>query len=244
MVGASPDLRQQILDNAVLRPLLPRESPIVAVVLVSADVDGIAGLITLRERQALTIFAPAPILAVLESNPMFEVLDRDLVQRVPLPTGEPVDCGHGLRLTLLTMPGKTPLYMETPGAMQPQASDTYAALVEAHGHRCIFAPACAEVTDAVREQLAHAELLLFDGTVFADDELRQAGVGSKTGRRMGHVPISGPQGSLARLADLPARRVYLHINNTNPLLLDGSPDRLQAEAAGFEVAHDGLEIRL
>lgn len=244
IASASPDLREQILHNQSLQPDAPRVSPIFAVVLVSADVDGIAGLITLRERHRFTIYAPAPILSVLETNPMFDVLDRDLVSRVPVTVGQPVDCGHGLRLTLIAMPGKTPLYLESRGATQPEAADTYAVRVEGNGKSCLFAPACAEVTETVRTAVGAADLTFFDGTVFADDEMPAAGVGSKTGRRMGHVPVSGADGSLARLAGLPGRHVYLHINNTNPLLLDGSPERRQAESAGFAVAHDGLEIVL
>ena len=85
---------------------------------------------------------------------------------------------------------------------------------------------------------------MFDGTLFADDEMIAAGRWPKTGRRMGHVPMSGPGGSLALLADLPGRRIFLHINNTNPVLLEGSPERRQAEAAGFEIAYDGMELWL
>jgi pyrroloquinoline quinone biosynthesis protein B len=87
-------------------------------------------------------------------------------------------------------------------------------------------------------------VLLFDGTLFADDEMIRAGVGAKTGRRMGHMPIAGPDGSLALLKALPARKVYIHLNNTNPVLIEGSPERAAVEEAGFEVAYDGLEIAL
>ncbi len=244
LVGASPDLRQQILAHAVLQPAAPRQSPIFGVVLVSADVDGIVGLIALRERHRFTLFAPPPILAALDANPIFGVLDPDLVTRVPVAVGQTVACGNGLRLTMLALPGKTPLYRERRGARQPEAADTYAALIAGGGRSAIFAPACAEVTDSVRQSLAAADLLLFDATVFSDDELPAAGVGDKTGRRMGHVPVSGPDGSLARLGGLANRRVYIHINNTNPLLLEGSPERRQAEAGGFAIAYDGMEIRL
>ncbi len=93
-------------------------------------------------------------------------------------------------------------------------------------------------------QLAEADLLFIDGTLFRDDEMQRAGVGGKTGRRMGHVSMSGDDGSLARLRDIAGRRVYFHINNTNPVLDASSPERAEIEAAGFEVAHDGMEIRL
>jgi pyrroloquinoline quinone biosynthesis protein B len=198
----------------------------------------------LRERQALRIFAPPPLLDGLRENPIFGVLDPTLVEQVPISAGQPTDCGYGLRLTIMTMPGKTPLYLEDRAAAQAEAAPTYAARIEAHGCSLVFAPACAEITDGVLYQLGDVDAVLFDGTVFNDDEMIAAGVGSKTGRRMGHVPMAGPDGSLARLAGLRGRRVYLHVNNTNPVLLDGSPERRQVEAAGFELAFDGMEIRL
>jgi pyrroloquinoline quinone biosynthesis protein B len=207
-------------------------------------VDGIAGLLVLRERQPLRVFAPDPILAVLAANTVFGVLDPALVERTKLVPSEPVDCGFGLRLTLLPMPGKVPLYLEDRGAALPQAGPTYAAKIEANGRSVVFAPACAEITGEVRAQLRAADAVFFDGTLFTDDEMIAAGVGATTGRRMGHVSMSGPDGSLALLADLPGRRIFLHINNTNPVLLEGSPERQQAEDAGFEIAYDGMELCL
>ncbi len=245
IVGASPDLRQQILENEVLHPQgQGRDSPIAAVVLVSADVDGISGLLVMRERQPFGLFAPGTYLDVLRANSVFAVLDPTLVEQIPVSTDQPIDCGHGLTLTLLPMPGKIPLYLEEHGADQAQPGPTYAAMLQGGGRTAIVAPACATITPAVRECLKGADLLFFDGTVFQDDEMIAAGVGSKTGRRMGHVPMSGPDGSIAQLADLPGRRVFLHINNTNPVWLEGSPERLEVERAGFEIAHDGMEIRL
>jgi pyrroloquinoline quinone biosynthesis protein B len=142
------------------------------------------------------------------------------------------------------MPGKVPLYLEARGAAQPEAGPSYAALLEAGGRRMVVAPACADITDEVRARLRQADVLFFDGTLFTDDEMIVAGLGAKTGRRMGHVPLSGPDGTLARLAGLPGRRILLHINNTNPILLRGSPERQQAEEAGFEIAYDGMEVLL
>jgi pyrroloquinoline quinone biosynthesis protein B len=245
LVGASPDLGQQIQQNRALHPRQPgRDSPIFAVALVSADVDGVAGLLVLRERQPFRVFAPEPFLAVLRANSVFGVLDPALVERIALSPSDPVDCGFGLRLTLLPMPGKVPLYLENPGDVSPQAGPAYAAKVEAGGRTVVVAPACAEITGEVRAQLRAADAVFFDGTLFTDDEMIEAGVGAKTGRRMGHVPMSGPDGSIDLLADLPGRRVFLHINNTNPVLLEGSPERLEAEASGFEIASDGMSLCL
>ena len=245
IVGASPDLRQQISENPLLWPRTGgRDSPITGVVLINGDIDAIAGLLVLRERQPFTVYAPAALLNVLADNDVFAVLDPALVQRVPVEPMQQISCGGNLTLTILPMPGKVPLYRETPGATEPQAGPTYAALLQASGRSVIVAPACADITDAVLERLRDANVLFFDGTLFTDDEMIEAGLGAKTGTRMGHVPISGPKGTLGRLADLPARRIFLHINNTNPILLSDSPQRRQVEAAGFEVAYDGMEVRL
>jgi pyrroloquinoline quinone biosynthesis protein B len=245
VVGASPDLRQQILQTPQLWPSVGlRHSPITAVVLLGGDVDALAGLLTLRERQVFTVYAAKAQLDLLRENRIFGVLDPALVRLAPVVANTPVACGAGLRLTLLEMPGKVPLYLETRSTDSPEPGPTYAACFEAHGRRVIVAPACADITDAVRHQLDDADVVFFDGTLFTDDEMIVAGLGVKTGRRMGHVPISGPGGTLDRLADLRSRRILLHINNSNPVLLADSPERRRVEAAGFEVGYDGMEVRL
>lgn len=245
LIGASPDLRQQLAQTPLLWPRAAgRDSPIASVVLIGGDVDALAGLLVLRERQPFTIYAPESILELLAANDIFNVLDPTVVKRVPLRPMQPVGCSGNLTLTLLPMPGKVPLYRETPGASTPEAGATYAALVRTGNTRMMVAPACADITDNVLSQLGAADVVFFDGTLFTDDEMISAGLGGKTGTRMGHVPLSGPGGTLARLADLPARRILLHINNTNPILLNDSPERRQVEAAGFEVAFDGMEIPL
>lgn len=245
LIGASPDLRQQILAAPRLAPAPgTRLSPVVSVVLISADIDGIAGLLVLREQHAFRIFAPAAILAVLRANGVFGVLDPALVGLVEVAPGVAVEVAPGLEARLLALPGKVPLYQEDRGAAVAEAAPSYAAALAAGGRRAIVAPGCAEITDAVLEQLRGADVLFFDGTVFEDDEMIRAGLGRKTGRRMGHVPVAGEGGSLARLAGLPGRRIYFHINNSNPILLDDSPERRAVEQAGFEVSWDGMEVEL
>jgi pyrroloquinoline quinone biosynthesis protein B len=245
VVGASPDLRQQILQNPRLWPANgPRQSPIAAVILLGGDVDAIAGLLVLRERQAFTVYAPSPLLDLLRQNNIFNVLDPAIVRQERIVPGEPIRCAGDVVLTLLEMPGKVPLYLESRGTNIAEPGLSYAARLEANGRSVIMAPACAEITERVRQQLREADLVFVDGTLFTDDEMIAAGLGEKTGRRMGHVPVSGPGGTLQGLADLPGRRVLLHINNSNPILLRDSPEREQVEAAGFEVAYDGMEILL
>ena len=116
--------------------------------------------------------------------------------------------------------------------------------VTAGGRRLVFVPGCAAVTPALKARLARADVLFFDGTLFRDDEMLATGSGTKTGRRMGHIPIDGDGSSLAALADLAARRIYIHINNTNAIRVVGSPERRKVEAAGWEIAEDGLKIEL
>jgi pyrroloquinoline quinone biosynthesis protein B len=244
IVGASPDLRQQILANPVLWPAAgTRASPIAAVVLVSADVDGIAGLLVLREQHRFRLFAPANILQVLAENGVFASLDAALVERVEISAGVATDTGLGVTVTLLEMPGKVPLYQEAErAAAQTAAAPTYAAMLEGGGRVCVVAPGCADITDAVLQKLAPADVLFFDGTLFSDDEMIRSGLGWKTGKRMGHVSVSGADGALARLAGLKARKIFFHINNSNPMLLDDSPEREAVENAGFSVSYDGMLI--
>jgi pyrroloquinoline quinone biosynthesis protein B len=238
-------MRQQIIETPRLWPRVgERDSPIASVVLIGGDVDALAGLLVVRERQKLTVYAPRQILELLEANPIFDVLDPSVVHRVVVEPLEPVPCSGDLVLTLLPMPGKVPLYLENRAAEQPEAGPTYAALLQAGRRSVIVAPACADITDAVRRQLSQADLLFFDGTLFTDDEMIAAGLGMKSGRRMGHVPVTGPGGTLEALAGLSGRRILIHINNTNPILLLDSPERRQVEAAGFEIAYDGMEVQL
>lgn len=245
LIGASPDLRQQIAATPALHPRgTGRHSPITAVVLVSADVDGIAGLLTLRERQPLTLYAPAALLDTLAANPVFNVLDPSLVERVAIQPSDTVSPAPGLTVRLLAFPGKTPLYAETQGATEAEPAPTFAARIEAGGKTLIAAPGCARITGDVHAALADADAILFHGTVWEDDDMIAAGVGQKTGARMGHVAMAGPDGSLARLAGMRGRRIYYHINNTNPVLLDGSPERRRAAEAGFEIAFDGMDLCL
>jgi pyrroloquinoline quinone biosynthesis protein B len=245
LVGASPDLRQQISQTPQLWPRTSgRDSPITGVVLTGGDIDAIAGLLVLRERQPLTIYAPRPVLDLLADNDVFDVLDPAVVRRIEVNLMQPVECGPNLTVTLLPMPGKVPLYREDRTATEPQAGPAYAAVMRANGRTVIVATACADITESVLANLRDADVLFFDGTLFTDDEMITAGLSEKTGTRMGHIPISGPRGTLARLANLPARRILLHINNTNPILLSGSPERQQVEAAGWQVAFDGMEVSL
>ena len=246
LLNASPDIRQQIDRNEILWPVQGlRSSPIAAVVLTGGEVDVIAGLLTLRERQALGLYATAPVHAVLDANPVFEVLARDVVQRRTVALDEPLVVA-GLSLTLFAVPGKVPLYLERNDQPATDLTDqTVGAAVSDGRSTLFFIPGCALMTPALRERLRGAAMVLFDATLWRDDEMITAGLGPKTGARMGHMSVSGPTGTMAAFEELDVRRrILIHINNSNPVLLDDSPERAEAVAAGWEVAYDGMELSL
>jgi len=245
LLNAAPDLRAQLAATPALHPRGLRASPIEAVVLTGAEIDQTAGLLNLRERQPLSIHASAETLGALAANPMFDALAADVVVRQVVAPGRPFALPGGLEAELFIVPGKIPLYLEE-GAPKTDAETGANVGIEivAGDGRLAFVPGAAAVTPALMQRLARAQVVMFDGTLFTDDEMITSGTGTKTGRRMGHMPINGKDGSLAALADLGNRRIYIHINNTNPVLIDGSCERRQVEAAGWEVASDGLEIVL
>jgi pyrroloquinoline quinone biosynthesis protein B len=246
LINASPDLRAQLMATPQLRPRgEARGSPITAVVLTGAEVDQIAGLLTLRERQPFALFATAQTQATLDANPIFGVLAADVVTRNVVATDKPFALPGGFSAELFAVPGKVPLYLEK-GDAPPVVDDDSNAGVELtfDSRRLVYVPGAAAMTPALQQRLADADVVLFDATLFTDDEMISAGVGEKTGRRMGHMPLTGEGGSLAALARLRGRRILTHINNTNPILIERSPERRKVEAEGFEVAEDGLEIVL
>jgi pyrroloquinoline quinone biosynthesis protein B len=246
LVNASPDLRAQIQATPQLHPReAARASPIAAVVLTGAEIDQTAGLLSLRERSPFLLYATAATLAAISDNPMFGVLSTDVVTRRAITPGERFALVSGIEAELFIVPGKLPLYLEgeDPDIKSETGANVGVELCDGRS-RIAYVPGAAAVTPVLRERLARADVLLFDGTLFADDEMIRTETGKKSGRRMGHLPINGPDGSLAALAGLSSRRIFIHINNTNPLLVDGSPERARVAAAGWEVAEDGMEISL
>jgi pyrroloquinoline quinone biosynthesis protein B len=246
LLNASPDLRTQIQANGSLHPRgEARGSPIAAVVLTGAEIDQTAGLLSLRERSPFTLYATAASLAAIADNPMFTALAADVVSRRAVVPGECFALGYDIEAELFIVPGKVPLYLE--GDDPDIASESAANVgveIFSGAARLAFVPGAAAITPAVMQRLARADVVFFDGTLFTDDEMIATGTGNKTGRRMGHMPLDGPDGSLAALAGLRARRIFVHINNTNPILIEGSPERGRVEAAGWEIAEDGLEVTL
>ena len=249
IVNASPDLRQQIEANPCLHPQEGlRSTPIAAVVLTNADVDAIAGLLNLRERTAFALHAHPRILSVLEANPIFNVLAPGVVSREPFEVGQPAKIA-GLTVEAFPVPGKVALFLEKPEAgadFGTQEGDTIGLeITDPEGRRLLYIANCAAVTPELKARCAGADALFFDGTLWHDDELIARNEGSKTGQRMGHISMSGTDGAMAALADVDMKRkIFIHINNTNPALLGDSAERREIEAAGWEVAYDGMELSL
>ncbi len=252
ILNASPDLRQQIGSNNFLHPQRHlRSSPIAGVILTGGDVDVIAGLLTLRERQPLTVYATQTIHDVLNANPIFDVLAKDIVRRQSVTLNEPVQLDSKLTLTLFAVAGKVPLYLEQPELAAhdlpafEEGETTVGAAISDGRHTLYFIPGCAMMTASLASRLRDAALVYFDGTLWRDDEMITAGLGEKTGRRMGHMSINGEGGTLAAFAPLNVRRkVLIHLNNSNPVLLSDSSEYATVTAAGWEVAYDGMEIIL
>jgi pyrroloquinoline quinone biosynthesis protein B len=256
LLNAAPDLRAQIDANKHLWPRQGlRSSPIAGVVLTGGDVDAVAGLLTMRERHSFVLCATQEVHAVLAENSIFRVLAPDCVERRVLHLEKPLaligaDPGAAmLTVTAFAVPGKVALWLEEPGRAPGIYEDGRTIGLEiaetATGARFFFIPGCAAMTPALQQRLRGAPLVFFDGTLWQDDEMIRLGVGSKTGQRMGHMSMSGEHGVIAAFRDLGVeRKIFLHINNTNPVLLEDSPEHEAATAAGWTIAHDGLELTL
>jgi pyrroloquinoline quinone biosynthesis protein B len=257
LVNASPDLRQQLIATPQLYPKAGqlRHSPIAGVILTNGEVDAVAGLLSMREGSPFTLYAHERVLAILRSNSIFNVLGEHNVKRRPiaaevafepaLPDGSP----SGIDVLPFTVPGKGAWYLE--GKAHPEGGDAAGdtlglrILDKASGKYFYFLAACARMTDDLRSRLKGAALVFFDGTVWRDDELIVQGLGTKTGQSMGHISMSGEQGAIESLAGLDiGRKMFLHINNSNPALLSGSDERKALEQAGWQIPADGTEITL
>jgi pyrroloquinoline quinone biosynthesis protein B len=257
LINASPDLRQQLIATPQLHPNAGklRHSPVTGVILTNGEIDAVAGLLSMREGSPFSIYAHAKVLAILRDNSIFNVLNEKNVTRQPidvdkafeltLPDGSP----SGIEVLPFAVAGKSAWYLE--GKAHPAGDigdgDTLGLRVgdKATGKYFYFLAACAGVTDDLKSRLAGAPLVFFDGTVWRDDELIVAGLGSKTGQGMGHIAMSGDQGAIEGLAGLDiGRKIFLHINNSNPALLHDSPERKTVERAGWQMAADGMEVTL
>lgn len=252
IIDAAPDIREQIAATPELQPHASgpsRNSPIAAVILTGGDVDRVAGLLSLREQQPFLLYATPRVHAILDENSIFEVLARGIVERLPLPFGEPVAIADtGIGVEAFPVPGKVALYLEDVSKEDfgTEAGDTIGLRITAPASSdLVYIPGCGAVDERVLSHVDGAGCLFFDGTVFTDAELPTLGVGEKTGRRMGHVPIAGMGGSLHAFGTVRlGRRIYIHVNTTNPILERGSEAEGAVTTAGWDVAYDGMTLTL
>jgi pyrroloquinoline quinone biosynthesis protein B len=254
LCNASPDIARQLAACEALRPRgAVRGTPIQAVLLTDAELDHTVGLLSLREARRLRIYAtPRVHRALGESSGLLRTLAAycELDWR-PIQLGEPIQLSDtdgddtGLRVAAFATGGTKP----TAYAGETEAGDD--AIVGLRlsdtrsGRVLVYLPALQAWNETVCRQVESCACVLFDGTCWTDDELPRLGISAKTARTMGHLPVSGPEGSLERLAALRGvRRIYTHINNTNPMLLERSLERLAVQARGIEVADDGMEFEI
>jgi pyrroloquinoline quinone biosynthesis protein B len=257
LINASPDLRQQLIATPQLHPIAGnlRHSPISGVILTNGEIDAIAGLLSMREGWPFTIYAHRRVLSILATNSIFNVLNGNSVPRQPIEaeeTFEPVlpdGSSSGIEVLPFAVPGKGAWYLESKAhpAGDSDVGDTLGLRIcdRANGRHFYFLAACAGLTDDLKARLKGASVIFFDGTLWRDDELVVAGLGSKTGRDMGHIAMSGETGAIESLASLGIdRKIFLHINNSNPVWPRNSAERKAAERACWEIPVDGMEITL
>jgi pyrroloquinoline quinone biosynthesis protein B len=258
LLNASPDLRTQILSAPLLNPSQsPRHTPIAGVILTSADVDSVVGLLHLREFQPLQIYCTPSIRRILlEDNHIFRVLDRANPPAVwrdvspntwfPLGTASASTGESTGRCLMVPLGGAYPDYVSEELRQALPSGEAVTGLVLAQGSkRIFFAPTLPGRSQEWKEWARSSDLCLLDGTFWDENELISAGVGSKTATEIGHVPLSGPDGLLAqRDFAKGGRRVLIHINNTNPILDEESPESRAARDAGWEIAYDGMNFEV
>jgi pyrroloquinoline quinone biosynthesis protein B len=245
LINCSPDIREQIGAIKALQPKTgTRHSPIAAVVLTNGDIDHIGGLINLREAHVFTIWASAAVIDQINANPIFGVLNRELVTFRTIEPNVAFSPVARLDMQAFDVPGKVPLYREGKGTPKVSRNgNTIGMHVRHEGRMLSYVPGCGDIDVQLLTDLRDTDTLLFDGTLWADDEMIRTQTGVKTGRRMGHVPVSGDDGSIAQLQSLGAKqRIFVHLNNTNPLLIENSPEQIAARQKGWAVSHDGMEI--
>lgn len=248
LLNASPDLRFQIEANPELQPALmhgKRNTPIKGIVLTSADLDQAMGLLLLREFQPLIIYATTLVRQVLESNSFFRMLERvpNQLTWVEIIPGEAFALGDsGVTCTPIPLAGDLPFYARERSTGEPGQS-SLGLLLEADGQRLAYTPSVPEVTESLRTVYSSCDAMLIDGTFWNDAELSRTHSGTPLARSIGHVPMSGDDGTIALLSDINLpRKIFVHINNTNPVLDPRSEEYKAVLDAGWQIGHDGWQL--
>ena len=250
LLNASPDVHAQLARLPTAAPSGLRHVPVEGVVLTDAELDHTLGIVLLREGRFLRIYATPAVQAVVEHDSRLVPVTRAFadvrIEHLPLDGSAPLvyrdDCPAGLSVSTFPVPAGPPRFAS---GEHPGHTVGLTVRDETTGGTCAFVPGCGGLDRTLLDRLAEADLVLFDGTFWTDDELIALGIGERTAREMDHLPVSGPDGSLERLAELTGRhRVYTHINNTNPMLIEDSPERLLVERHGIAVGADGMRFTL
>lgn len=258
LLNASPDLRQQILQNPDLWPdpaLGKRNTPISGVILAGGEIDAITGILSLREREKWDLYASPSTLAELKANRIFEALEPEFVTRKPLTLGLefPLPLKDGtasnLYLTAFAVESKCPLYAEGTDFKEGQKGnidDTLGLKIrDQQGHTLLFIPGCAKITPEILNLAEKSDLFFFDGTLWEDQEMIRQGLSSKSSARMGHVSMSEPNGPIAAFRELKRpKKIFIHINNSNPVLDPKSPESAKASADGWIIGEDNMRFEL
>ena len=248
LLNASPDVRQQLSCLPGPLPTGIRHRPVEGIALTDAELDHTLGIVLLREGRLLHLYATEPVRSILEQDSRILPVTRAFtdINVISLPVGDRTplryrdDATSGLSVEPFLVAGDPPRF-----AVGARAGQTSGFLLrdEATGGSCAFVPGCGALTEPLLQAWEDVDLLLFDGTFWQDDELIALGIGNRSAREMDHLPVSGSDGSLSRLAALAVpHKVYTHINNTNPMLLEDSPERAAVEQAGLAVGHDGMSF--
>ena len=262
LLGASPDLRAQIEATPELHPRVSadgneiRQSPIAGAILLNADIDHALGLLLLRELQPLVVHTTNSTHRILtKDNSMFAMLQRmpGQVRWAEFKPGElfsllaPAARDSGLRCRALPLGTHFPAYVSAPSRSQLSPLESSLGLIveSPSGKRLAYMPAVPGINEPLLAQLESCDVIFFDGTFWSDDELIRMQASGQTAQQMGHMAVSGSEGSLAKLGQLqPKRRIYIHINNTNPMLHEAGPEHRQVRDAGWEIAEDGWQFEL
>ena len=255
LLNASPEIRAQIEGFPALHPRRVRHSPMEGILLSNGDLDHTLGLLCLRESHPLVVYATESVRrGFVEHNVLYRTLQRfpGQVSWRTLPIGTEVELSKGggapsgLSVQALAVPGKLPLHLEGLETA-PGEGDNVGFRIREHGSGrvLVYLSAVGRLTREVLSAAERADCLFFDGTFWSEDELRELGASEKRAGEMAHLPIGGEGGSLAALGGLRTpRRIYIHLNNTNPVLREDSPERATVERAGWQIARDGMELTL
>ena len=246
LINASPDVRTQIEAFPGLHPQYgDRATPLEAVLLTDAELDHTLGLLLLREARALRLYAtPAVHETLCDGSGMLRTLERycPVDWRAVIP-GADLPLADGLSCRAFDVP--TTKRARFGPEVDHGRVVGYRLTDKRSGGTLVYLPGVQALTPALLAEIEGCDCLLIDGTCWRDDELVRLGLAGKTSREMGHLPIDGPDGSLAQLRSLGVQRtIFVHMNNTNPILLEDAPERRIVEDSGMEVAMDGLEVQV